>query len=244
MRTLFISDIHLSDQRPDLTRALLHFLDDIKGDCDQLYLLGDIFDAWIGDDFIHPDLQPVIDHLAALSDSGTALFFQHGNRDFLVGQTFAEQINATLLPEEIRITLPDGQQALIMHGDQLCIDDTEYQQFRTLVRNPAWQKDFLSKPLQERLEIARNLRAASKEKTAGKALEIMDVHADSVRSALQNANCQLMIHGHTHRPAVHHQQIDSDSGCRIVLGDWDTDLWYLSCTKDGCELLHQPVKTN
>lgn len=244
MRTLFISDIHLSDQRPDLIRALLHFLDDINGDCDQLYLLGDIFDAWIGDDFTHPDLEPVLDRLATLTGSGTALFFQHGNRDFLVGQNLAERINATLLPEEINVTLPDGQQALIMHGDQLCIDDTEYQQFRTLVRNPAWQADFLSKPLEERLKIARNLRAASKEKTAGKTLEIMDVNAESVRSALQHANCQLLIHGHTHRPAVHHQQIDSDSGCRIVLGDWDTDFWYLSCTKDGCELLQQPVETN
>lgn len=244
MRNLFISDIHLSDQRPDLTRALLHFLDDIKGDCDKLYLLGDIFDAWIGDDFIHPDLMPVIGRLAALSESGTTLFFQHGNRDFLVGQRFADRINATLLPEEARVTLPNGQQALIMHGDQLCIDDTEYQQFRALVRNQAWQTDFLSKPLEERLAIARDLRAASKEKTADKALEIMDVNADSVRSALQNANCELLIHGHTHRPAVHHQQIDSDRGCRIVLGDWDTDLWYLSCTKDGCELLRQSLETN
>lgn len=244
MRTLFISDIHLSDQRPDLTRALLYFLDEISDDCEQLYLLGDIFDAWIGDDFIHPELIAVIERLATLSQNGTHVFFQHGNRDFLVGQHFADRIHATLLPEEKTVTLPNGQQALIMHGDQLCIDDAEYQQFRSLVRNPAWQADFLSKPLQERLDIAQNLRAASKEKTSGKAQEIMDVNPDSVRSALQNANCTLIIHGHTHRPAVHHQQIDKDSGCRIVLGDWDTDFWYLSCTPDGCELLHQQIETN
>lgn len=243
MRTLFISDIHLSETRPDLTRALLNFLHHAHSDCDQLFLLGDIFDAWIGDDFIHPDLTPVIDALKILSDQGTEIFFQHGNRDFLVGKQFASQIGAELLPEESIIQLPDGQSALIMHGDQLCADDNEYQQFRALVRNADWQKDFLSKALPERLEIARQLRAASKEKNAEKSQGIMDVNADSVQHALRNAECELLIHGHTHRPAIHQQQLNKQTGTRIVLGDWDKELWYLSCNEAGCELLHEPINS-
>lgn len=241
MRTLFISDIHLSETRPDLTRALLNFLHHTCSDCDQLFLLGDIFDAWIGDDFIHPDLTPIIDALDTLSKQGIEIFFQHGNRDFLVGKKFTSRIGAELLPEESIIRLPDGQSALIMHGDQLCIDDKEYQQFRILVRNADWQKDFLSKTLPERLEIARQLRAASKEQNAEKSQSIMDVNADSVQSALKKAECQLLIHGHTHRPAIHQQQLNNQTGTRIVLGDWDKELWYLSCDEAGYELLHEPI---
>lgn len=244
MRTLLISDIHLSEKRPDLTRALLNFLHNIHADCDHLYLLGDIFDAWIGDDCIHPDLIPVIDALHVLAEKGINIFFQHGNRDFLVGHHFATRIGAKLLAEEAIVSLPDGQSALLMHGDQLCIDDTEYQQFRKVVRNSNWQREFLGKPLQERMEIARSLRAASKERNAEKSLGIMDVNADCVRNTLQRTKCELLIHGHTHRPAIHHQQLNDHAGTRIVLGDWDTSLWYLSCTSAGCELLHEPISTD
>lgn len=241
MRTLFISDLHLCEQRPDLSRALLRFLKENNTNCDQLYLLGDIFDAWIGDDFLHPSLFPLIDSLKKLSSNGTEIFFQHGNRDFLVGQTFASQIGATLLPENCIIKLPDGRNALIMHGDQLCIDDVEYQAFRKMVRDPHWKEGLLAKPVEERLAIASQLRAASKEKTAEKALSIMDVNPKAVREAMNHAECDLLIHGHTHRPATHQNQRTKQSGTRIVLGDWDRELWYLECTETGCKQHHHPI---
>ncbi len=241
MRTLFISDLHLSDKRPDLLRALLHFLEENKNSCDQLYLLGDIFDAWIGDDFVHPAIQPLSAALNALADNGTEIFFQHGNRDFLVGQTFADSIQAQLLPEEIVVTLPDGKSALIMHGDQLCTDDTEYQQLRVMLRNPQWQQQVLQKSVEERLAMASQLKAESSEQKSQKSVGIMDVNAESVRQAMNKAECDLLIHGHTHRPAIHNNQRSDTCGTRIVLGDWDTELWYLECSETGQELKHRPL---
>ncbi|MGB0468810.1 MAG: UDP-2,3-diacylglucosamine diphosphatase [Pontibacterium sp.] len=242
MRLLFISDLHLSEQRPDLTRALLNFLREDAAHCDQLYLLGDIFDAWIGDDFAQPSFLPLIKAFNQLSASGTRIFFQHGNRDFLLGKNFANQISATLLPEQVVIDLPDNQKALIMHGDQLCIDDTEYHAFRKMVRNPTWQSEFLAKPIEERLAIASQLRAASKEKTAEKALDIMDVNAQSVQKVMNDTDCNLLIHGHTHRPAIHKHQRTNSTGTRIVLGDWDQNLWYLECSESGCDLHHRSIE--
>jgi len=239
MRTLFISDLHLSDKRPDLIRALVHFLEHETHDCSELYLLGDIFDAWIGDDFYHPALQPAIEALAACQAKGISVYLQHGNRDFLMGDKLAKRVNATLLPEAKTITLPDSSQALVMHGDQLCTDDAEYQSFRTMVRNPAWQQMFLDKPLEERIEIARSLREQSQLENADKSYEIMDVNEDAVSAALSNANTNLLIHGHTHRPAIH--TLSELNATRIVLGDWDTDVWYLDCTKAGCNLKSYPL---
>jgi len=233
MRTLFISDLHLHSQRPDLTRALLHFLDNQAQGCDNLYILGDLFEAWIGDDCIPEEIKPVIHALEQLSSHGTQLFFQHGNRDFLIGQHFAELTGCTLLPESYIINLPSGQ-ALIMHGDQLCTDDTEYQAFRKQLRDPDWQHGFLSKTIPERLQIAQQLRAASKEKNAEKSMQIMDVNQDAVTLALDHANTDLLIHGHTHRPAVH--MLDGNKR-RIVLGDWDEKGWYLECTEQGEQLI-------
>lgn len=233
MRTLFISDLHLHNGRPDLTRALLQFLDQQAEDCDNLYILGDLFEAWIGDDLIPEDLQPVISRLRQLTDQGAKLFFQHGNRDFLVGQQFAELTGCTLLPDNYIINLPTGQ-ALIMHGDQLCTDDIEYQAFRKQLRDPRWQQDFLRKSLPERLQIAQQLRAASKEKNAGKSMQIMDVNPEAVELALDHAATNLLIHGHTHRPAVHEL---TEGKRRIVLGDWDRTGWYLECTENGQQLI-------
>ena len=206
MRTLFISDLHLHAGRPDLTRALLQFLDTHTDPCDSLYILGDLFEAWIGDDAIPEDLQPVIDKLKSLSDAGIKLFFQHGNRDFLVGNTFAKLTGCVLLPDSYIINLPSGQ-ALIMHGDQLCTDDVEYQALRKQLRNPQWQNAFTAKTVTERLAIAQQLRSASKQKNAQKSETIMDVNPHAVELALEHANIKLMIHGHTHRPACRVEKI-------------------------------------
>lgn len=226
MRILFISDLHLYSKRPDLIRALLVFLEQKAAHADQLYILGDLFEAWIGDDCITPDIEPVIAALKHLSDAGTAVFFQHGNRDFLVGKRFSELTGATLLADSHLLELPSGK-ALLMHGDQLCTDDIEYQQLRTLVRNPAWQADILSKSVDERLLLAKQLRDGSKTSTQNKSMDIMDVNADTVSSALQQADATILIHGHTHRPAIH--TLDGDKR-RIVLGDWDSLGWYFEVT--------------
>ena len=233
MRKLFISDLHLYSGRPDLTRALLHFLTTTAQDCDQLYILGDLFEAWIGDDFIPDDLQPVIEALRKLSHSGCEVFFQHGNRDFLIGNRFAELTGARLLGDSEIIQLASGP-ALLMHGDQLCTDDVEYQALRQQLRNPQWQAVVLAKSVPERLEMAKQLRMASETHTADKAMTIMDVNPQAVADAMTAATSDLLIHGHTHRPAVH--QLDNNKR-RIVLGDWDNTGWYLEASEQGEKLI-------
>ncbi len=234
MPVYFVSDLHLKPERPDLTRAFSYFLTHIAKDASAFYLLGDIFEAWIGDDAPIPGLESVLIELKTLSDSGCKLYFQHGNRDFLVGEQFAASIGAELLPEEVLAELPCGQ-ALLMHGDQLCTDDQEYMQFRSMVRDPQWQAAFTAKPLEERLAIARQLREASKKRGAKKADYITDVNAEAVTSALQKNNATLLIHGHTHRPAIH--QIEDIHATRVVLGDWDKLGWYLKVDASGYDLI-------
>ncbi|WP_296058384.1 UDP-2,3-diacylglucosamine diphosphatase [uncultured Amphritea sp.] len=233
MRTFFISDLHLHSGRPDLTRALLHFLNSTAKQCDRLYILGDLFEAWIGDDFIPEDLQPVVDALNTLSRSGCEIFFQHGNRDFLVGKRFAELSGVQILGDSEIIKLASGP-ALLMHGDQLCTDDHAYQALRQQLRNPQWQQAVLTKSVTERLEMAKQLRMASETQTAGKSTEIMDVNQQAVREAMTEANCDLLIHGHTHRPAVHSLE---QGQRRIVLGDWDSSGWYLDASEQGEQLI-------
>ena len=236
MTVYFVSDIHLKPERPDLTRAFSYFLTETAQDASELFLLGDIFEAWIGDDAPIPGLDELFSQLKALSDKGCKIFFQHGNRDFLLGQTFVSSIGAELLPEEILIDLPCGP-ALIMHGDQLCTDDQEYMQFRAMVRDPQWQSAFKAKSLEERLAIARQLREASKERGAEKSEYITDVNTESVVKALNDNKCDLLIHGHTHRPAIHQIRSAQGPSTRIVLGDWDEKGWYLKVNSSGYELI-------
>lgn len=234
MRILFISDLHLYSERPDLIRALLVFLREKAPQADQLFILGDLFEAWIGDDFITPDLQPVVSALKELTDNGTELFFQHGNRDFLVGERFSELTGAQILPDSHLLDLPSGK-ALLMHGDQLCTDDVEYQQLRIMLRNPAWQKDVLTKSVEERLMMAQQLRESSKASNTEKTQEIMDVNQDTVSTVINDAGVATLIHGHTHRPAIH--PLDGDKR-RIVLGDWDSQGWYFEVTDQAEELIN------
>lgn len=236
MPVYFVSDIHLKPERPDLTRAFSYFLEHTATDATQLYLLGDIFEAWIGDDCPTPGLDDLLQQLKTLSGKGCEIFFQHGNRDFLVGEQFCQSIGAKLLPEELVLPLPMGN-TVVLHGDQLCTDDTEYMQFRALVRNPQWQQDFLSKSLEERLAIARQLRDTSKQRTTEKSDYITDVNPNAVKQSLTDNQVSLMIHGHTHRPAVHDVELGSESATRIVLGDWDKLGWYLKVDQDGYDLI-------
>ncbi|MDO6513256.1 UDP-2,3-diacylglucosamine diphosphatase [Neptuniibacter sp. 2_MG-2023] len=236
MSVYFISDLHLKPERPDLSRAFSSFLSHTAKGAEALYLLGDIFDAWIGDDAPVPGIEPLVSQLKQLSDSGCKIYFQHGNRDFLVGKAFTDSIGAELLPEQIVHSLPIGN-ALILHGDQLCTDDQEYMQFRAMVRNPAWQNEILSKPIAERIALAKQLRATSKERTAEKDDYITDVNADEVNKRLNDAHVQLMIHGHTHRPAIHKLTIEGNEATRIVLGDWESLGWYLKMDHDGYQLI-------
>lgn len=236
MSVYFISDLHLKSERPDLTRAFSHLLDEISDDAEAIYLLGDIFEAWIGDDTPVESLQEPLLKLAAMSQAGCQLFFQHGNRDFLVGEQFAQSICAKLLPEALVIDLPIGP-ALIMHGDQLCLDDQEYMQFRSMVRNPQWQQAFLSKTLPERLTIAKQLRDESQARGAEKSAYITDVTAEAVVESLNHHQVDLMIHGHTHRPAIHTLEVNEKPATRIVLGDWDKLGWYLKIDQSGYDLI-------
>ncbi|EPJ55937.1 MAG: UDP-2,3-diacylglucosamine hydrolase [Osedax symbiont Rs2] len=239
MTVLFVADLHLCAQRPDLIRAFIDFLEDTARGCEALYLLGDIFEAWIGDDYIDTELQPVLDALSKLSQD-SALYFQQGNRDFLAGTGFTSAIGAQLLDEQVLVQLP-SQQALIMHGDQLCTDDIEYQKFRTMVRSSQWQQQFLSKSIDERLQIAEYLRTQSKQQGQIKSAQITDVNLQSVQQAMNKAGVTLLIHGHTHRPATHKVKLDYSTGSRIVLGDWDRSLWYLRCDPLGCNLIEQKI---
>lgn len=226
MKRYFIADLHLQPERPEITRAFLYFLDEIIQPGDTLYLLGDIFEYWIGDDAPLKGLEPAFARLKQLSTGGSEVFFQHGNRDFLVGEAFAKQIGATLLPEALVVELNAGP-ALLMHGDQLCTDDIPYQQFRAQVRDSRWQQQFLSQTVAQRRAIAEQMRAQSKAQGTMKAESIMDVNPEEVRQQMRQHGVELLIHGHTHRPAIHSDQIASGTGKRIVLGDWSSRGWYL-----------------
>lgn len=226
MKRYFIADLHLQPERPEITRAFLYFLDEIIQPGDTLYLLGDIFEYWIGDDAPLEGLEPAFARLKQLSNGGSEIFFQHGNRDFLVGEAFAKQIGATLLPEALVVELNAGP-ALLMHGDQLCTDDIPYQQFRAQVHDSRWQQQFLSQTVAQRRAIAEQMRAQSKAQGTMKAESIMDVNPEEVRQQMRQHGVELLIHGHTHRPAIHSDQIASGTGKRIVLGDWSSRGWYL-----------------
>lgn len=219
MSILFISDLHLDDERPFITELFLQFLRGEARDAQALYILGDLFESWIGDDDDAPLAQRVQDALAQLSADGVALHFMAGNRDFLVGDAFAARSGVTLLADPTRIDLA-GAPTLLMHGDTLCSDDLAYQQFRAQVRDPAWQQAFLAQPLAQRRAFAAQARAQSKLHTGAATAQIMDVTESAVHEALRCHGALRLIHGHTHRPARHRIDLDGQAAERIVLGDW------------------------
>lgn len=216
--TLFVADLHLDAGRPAVTDLALRFLEHARS-AEALWIIGDLFEAWLGDDAIDPVHEPFIDALAALSDSGTHLHLMHGNRDFLLGNDFARRIDATLHVRDEHVLILNEQPVLLLHGDTLCTGDVDYQALRNMLRDPVWQTDFLGCSPDERREAARALRDQSREAVSGKSGGIMDVDADAVQSTLIRTHCRTMIHGHTHRPDDH----DLSGGRRLVVGDWHAD---------------------
>lgn len=233
MATLFISDLHLEDSRPQISELLLRLLDGPAREAEALYILGDLFEFWIGDDALTATARQVARGIRGLSDSGVPCYFMHGNRDFLIGEEFAERAGFELLPETVVIDLY-GTPALLLHGDTLCTDDAEYQAFRQQVRNPDWQAMFLDQPVEARLTIAQQARDASKQHTSGASMEIMDVTPQAVQQAFLDHGVNRMIHGHTHRPAFHQLTLeDGSKASRTVLADWYNKGNVLWVTADG-----------
>ena len=226
MTTLFISDLHLDPSRPAITELFLAFLRDEARKAEALYILGDLFEAWIGDDTPSPAADSVAVALRELSDAGVPVFFLRGNRDFLLGQDYAKRAGLRILPDPCVIQLY-GKPVLLQHGDLLCTDDTAYQAFRAQTRNPAFIAQFLSQSLEARVAFAQKARAASqahqsqmKQGDRAQFETITDVAADEVIATFRRYGVDTMIHGHTHRPAVHEVQAGDAHCTRIVLGDW------------------------
>ena len=245
MSQIFISDLHLDEARPETTAQ---FLDLVSNQCrgiEALYILGDLFEAWIGDDDDSALAQQTQQALAACRASGTRLFLQRGNRDFLLGAVFAERIGAQLLPDHAVISCA-GEATLLMHGDLLCTEDREYLAFRNQVRNPAWQQHFLSQPLAARRAFAEQARQASQSRQQGlkdaQQLEtITDVAPDAVLATMRHYGVTRMIHGHTHRPARHALDLDGVPAERIVLGDWYTQSSHLASDGSALKLYYSPT---
>ncbi len=236
MSILFISDLHLCPSRPEINRIFFHFLAGPARAAQALYILGDLFEYWAGDDDLNdPFSHEVCAALRALTDAGVPVFFMAGNRDFLIGDVFAQAAGLTLLADTTLLDIA-GTPTLLMHGDTLCTDDVDYQRFRTLVRSPQWQHNFLSLPLTERKAQIAALRRESEAQKRIKAMDIMDVNAEAVVEAFREHGCTRQIHGHTHRPAHHVIDVEGLDCERWVLPDWYDSWGYLRCTEDGCVL--------
>lgn len=220
-KTCFISDLHLSADLPRVSAGFLTLLEQIRG-ADALYVLGDLFESWVGDDHQDEYNQRILAAFRALADSGTRLYFAHGNRDFLLGQAFADAAGGQLLPES-QVVDVYGQPVLLMHGDQLCTRDEKFMAFRAQSRDPAWQAMMLANPLEQRLMIAGMWRMQSKANNANKAENIMDVTPDEVERVLRASGARTLLHGHTHRPGVQELTLDGEAAQRVVLGDWRED---------------------
>ena len=234
MAYCFISDLHLQESRPDITKAFLNFLEHTASKAERLYILGDLFEAWIGDDDQNDFISNIQSALLKINKT-TEVFFMHGNRDFLIGSEFASSSGLKLLNDPYSEEM-FGNQVLLMHGDLLCIEDHDYQAFRKTSRDPKWQNEFLTKTIKERREIAHNLRTISKEATETKKEEIMDVSATEVIRIMEESSVNLLIHGHTHRPKSHKIKVNDQPAERIVLGDWDAYGWFIWMDSSSCEL--------
>jgi UDP-2,3-diacylglucosamine hydrolase len=219
MTTLFISDLHLDASRPHITRLFVEFVRTEATQARALYILGDLFEAWIGDDASDETADEVANALADLHKHGVPCFFIHGNRDFLLGDAYARRARMTLLPDPSIVEI-EGKRVLLMHGDTLCTDDVPYQAFRAQAHAPAWQRAFLARPIKERQAFAAQARAESQRYTRSVGDAITDVNDRAVRVALCEHDVRCLIHGHTHRPATHRIDIDDTEAKRIVLGDW------------------------
>ncbi|WP_439858746.1 UDP-2,3-diacylglucosamine diphosphatase [Pseudomonas sp. MBLB4136] len=237
---LLISDLHLEEERPDISRAFLHFLQTRAARAEALYILGDFFEVWIGDDAISPFQRSIAQALRQLSDGGTRIYLMHGNRDFLLGQAFCREAGCTLLSDPSLVDLA-GEQVLLMHGDSLCTRDEAYMRMRRWLRNPLSLFILRHLPLATRHKLARKLRKESRSQTAMKANDIVDVTPTEVQRVMAAQGVRTLIHGHTHRPAEHELQVEGQSARRIVLGDWDRQGWALQIDAQGWQLAPFPL---
>jgi UDP-2,3-diacylglucosamine hydrolase len=233
LRSLFISDLHLSDDRPEANERFFSFMEREAAAADELVVLGDLFEYWVGDD----DLQDPFNAIVAgffrrFTAAGGRLYFLHGNRDFLVGERFSRATGAVLLEDPARIG-----DTLVMHGDTLCTDDLDYQAWRRTARSPGWQREFLAKPLAERRQVVRGLREKSKEVIQAKPADIMDVNEGAVREALRRHGAARLVHGHTHRPGRHELDVDGRRCERWVLPDWYGPGGYLEIAGANAKLV-------
>jgi len=237
--TWFISDLHLDAKRPEIVHAFIQLLGSAKGQASALYILGDLFEYWIGDDIVDSPagqlVTPILASLKQLSDQGTQLYFTHGNRDFLIGERFSEMTGCTLLPEQQVIDLY-GVPTLLMHGDTLCTDDVEYQELRKMFYDKTRRAQFLALDFESRIAEANRIREISQSKMQDKSDEIMDVNPQAVAQTMRQAAVTQLIHGHTHRPAIHEFELDGQAAKRIVLGDWYHQMSCLKVTEGQFDL--------
>jgi|TARA_B100001996_G_scaffold364013_1_gene332693 UDP-2,3-diacylglucosamine hydrolase len=230
MSTLFISDLHLDSKRPNVINFFINFLNNLNNDVKTIYILGDFVEYWVGDDDPAIGLQEVFKLIKKISKK-IDIYFMHGNRDFMISKKYCEKNGMKLLSDPTIINLYN-KKILLMHGDTLCIDDTEYQKFRYMVRSEKWQKEMLKKPLNERLLLAKNLRTKSKNETDNKDEFIMDVNDEEVKKVILKHNADILIHGHTHRPNIQKILFNNKEVKRIVLGDWYDKSYILELNKN------------
>jgi UDP-2,3-diacylglucosamine hydrolase len=235
MSRLFVSDVHLDASAPAAVEQFLSFLETYAANAEALYILGDLFEMWIGDDEEDADKKVVSSALRALTTRGVACFVLHGNRDFLLGRRFCDETGCRLLPDPV-VAEFDGERVLLTHGDALCIDDHSYQELRSIVRTASWQRRFLALPIPDRDLLANQARAGSRQHTSRTIPKIMDVNSDAVAQAYRVAGVRRMIHGHTHRPGVHDTSVDGTPAQRIVLGAWYEQGSYLVYERGHYEL--------
>lgn len=236
MSTLFISDLHLSAERPRTIQLFLDFLAEEAQRAEALYILGDLFEAWLGDDLVLPEYPPVLAALKALNDSGVAVYVMRGNRDFLLDGEF-ERVSGCQLIDEPQVIDLYGTPTLLMHGDLLCTDDHAYQKMRRQLRDPHWIAQFMAMDPEQRMAFARELRDRSRKETGEKSETIMDVNNDTVTAYLKEYQVLRLIHGHTHRPASHNHLLDGTMATRYVLTDWHEYGGMLRCDIDGCSAI-------
>ena len=219
MTTLFISDLHLEAGRPEIGEQFLSFLSDEARDAEALYILGDLFEVWLGDDDPNPYYTSMKVAIRELTDSGVPVFFMHGNRDFTIGDIFSGETGVEILDDPVVVDLY-GQSVLLSHGDALCTDDVQYQRVRAMTRNPEWQAMMLAKSIEERIAFSIQARKDSMAHSNSVSAEIMDVNLEAVVATLRQHGTSIMLHGHTHRPAIHDVDLGNRLATRIVLGDW------------------------
>ncbi len=233
--TLFISDLHLDSTLPELTDLFVQFMHEQAPKADAVYILGDLFEAWVGDDDDRAGTQLFIDELRALADKDVPLFVMPGNRDFLFSSEFEKRCHCTLLNDPTVIDLY-GTPTLLMHGDSLCTDDIKHQESRALLRSTDWKSRFLDQPLEDRIQQAKEYRSMSRKHLKDAPDAIMDVNQEAVINAMREHKVQQLIHGHTHRPAIHSLTVNGEQARRIVLGDWNSQGSVLSCNESDCRL--------